>query len=123
MELKNIFNDKALPLGVIIILITYLVSGASSNILPYVFIASVLVGIMKHDSAMESGVVGLVTTFIACLITAIISCGLYFVLYGASYVSYVLSSIVFVFPFYIVLGAVGGVIGFYCAKELDLVKE
>ncbi|WP_323736479.1 DUF5518 domain-containing protein [Methanosphaera sp. ISO3-F5] len=122
MEFKNIFNDKALPLGVIIIIITYLVSGASSNILPYVFMTSILVGIMKHDSLVESAVVGLVTTFVACLITAIISCGLYFIMYGSAYVTYALSSIIFVFPFYIVLGAIGGAIGYYCAKELGLIE-
>lgn len=123
MEIKNIFQDKALPLGVIIIIITYLVSGASSNILPYVFLTSILVGIMKHNSVIESAVVGLVTTFIACLITAIISGGLYYVLYGATYVGYALSSIVFVFPFYIVLGAIGGAIGYYAAKELGLTEQ
>ncbi|MBR0472871.1 MAG: DUF5518 domain-containing protein [Methanosphaera sp.] len=122
MEFKNIFNDKALPLGVIIIIITYLVSGASSNILPYVFMTSILVGIMKHDSLVESAVVGLVTTFVACLITAIISCGLYFIMYGSAYVTYALSSIIFVFPFYIILGAIGGAIGYYCAKELGLIE-
>ncbi len=122
MDLKNIFSDKALPLGVIIIVITYLVSGASSNILPYVFFACILVGIMKHDSLVDSGAVGLVTAFIACVVTAIISLGLYYLLYGAAYVGYALSSVVYVFPFYIVLGAVGGIIGFYASKELNLIE-
>ena len=115
MNIKDIFSDKALPLGVIIIIITYLVSGASSNILPYVFITSILVGIMKHNTPLESAVVGLVTT-------AIVSCGLYFIMYGATYLTYALSSIIFVFPFYIILGAIGGAIGYYCAKELKLTE-
>lgn len=122
MNIKRIFDDKALPLGVIIIVITYLVSGTSSNILPYVFFTSILVGIMKHETLIESAVVGLVTTFIACVITAVISGGLYYVLYGATYVNYALSSIVFTFPFYIILGAIGGAIGYYSAKELKLVE-
>lgn len=119
MDINQILKGKAIPLGVIIIIITYLVSGASSSILPFVFFTGIIIGLMKNDDMTTSAVAGLFTAFIGSVITTIITVGLMYVSYGAAYVSYVLSSSLFLILFYLVVGTVGGVIGYYISKELN----
>lgn len=118
MDINYVLKGKTVPLGIIIIIITYLVSGANSSILPFVFFTGILVGIIKSRDVVEAAVAGLATSFIASVITTIISVGLMYVSYGYAYVSYVLASSLYLIVFYIVVGAVGGVIGYYISGEI-----
>lgn len=118
MELNNIFKGKAVALGVIIILITYLVSGSSSSILPFVFFTGILMGIIKNSDVIEGLIAGLATSFIGSVLTTIISIGLMYVSYGSAYVSYILSSSLYLIIFYIIVGAIGGAIGYYISQEI-----
>lgn len=119
MDINHILKGKGIPLGVIIIIITYLVSGASSSILPYVFFTGIIIGLIKNDNIKEAAIAGLFTSFIASIITTIISIGLMYVSYGPTYVSYVLASSLYMFVLYLIVGAIGGVIGYYISKEIN----
>ena len=119
MDINNILKGKAIPLGVIIIIITYLVSGTSSSILPFVFFTGIIVGLIKNTDMKEAGIAGLVTSFIASVITTIISVGLMYVSYGSAYVSYVLGSSLYLFVFYLIVGTIGGIIGYYISEEIN----
>ncbi|RAP45042.1 MAG: hypothetical protein BZ135_06835 [Methanosphaera sp. rholeuAM6] len=118
MDINQVLKGKAIPLGVIIIIITYLVSGTSTSILPFVFFTGIIVGIIKNTDRIEAGVAGLITSFIGSIITTVISVALMYVSYGLTYVSYILGSSVFLIVFYIIAGAVGGVIGYYISQEI-----
>ena len=41
-----------------------------------------------------------------------------YISYGAAYVAYVLTSSLFMIIFYIIVGAVGGIIGYYISQEI-----
>lgn len=118
MDINQILKGRTIPLGVIIIIITYLVSGASSSILPFVFFTGIIVGLIKNEDMITSAVAGLITAFIGSIITTIISVGLMYISYGAAYVAYVLTSSLFMIIFYLVVGAVGGIIGYYISQEI-----
>lgn len=118
MDINHILKGKTVPLGIIIIIITYLVSGASSSILPFVFFTGIIVGIIKNRDVVEAGVAGLLVSLFGSIITTVISVGLMYVSYGSAYVSYVLGSSLIMVVFYVVVGAIGGVIGYYISKEI-----
>lgn len=120
MDFNNVTKGKAIPLGIIIIIITYLVSGASSSILPFIFFTGILIGIMKHDDVLESLVASLIASFVATVIATIISLIMIYVSYGEMYVTYMLNSSLISIIFYIIAGAIGGIIGYYIFKELQL---
>lgn len=119
MELNNITKGKAVPLGVLIIVITYLVSGASSSILPFIFFTGIIMGIIKNSEVLEGCAAGLLAALIGSVIATIISIGLMYVSYGMTYVNYVLMSTIYMIIFYIIVGGIGGAIGHYIYKEIE----
>lgn len=119
MDFNNVTKGKAVPLGIIIIIITYLVSGANSSILPFVFFAGILVGIMKNSDVTESLVASLLASFIGSLVGIIISVALMYVSYGSAYLLFMLSSSLYIFILYVIVGGIGGIIGYYISKEIE----
>lgn len=119
MDFNNVTKGKAVPLGIIIIIITYLVSGANSSILPFVFFAGILVGIMKNSDVAESLVASLLASFIGSLVGIIISVALMYVSYGSTYLLFMLSSSLYMFILYVIVGGIGGIIGYYISKEIE----
>ena len=106
MDFNNVTKGKAIPLGIIIIVLTYLLSGASSSILPFVFFTGILVGLMKHDNITESAVAALLVALIGSV--------------RSTYLAYTLTSSLYLVILYIIAGAIGGVIGYYIFNELDV---
>ncbi|MDO5821431.1 MULTISPECIES: DUF5518 domain-containing protein [Methanosphaera] len=120
MDFNNVTKGKAIPLGIIIIVLTYLLSGASSSILPFVFFTGILVGLMKHDNITESAVAALLVALIGSVISTIITSAIIYISYGSTYLAYTLTSSLYLVIFYIIAGAIGGVIGYYIFNELDV---
>lgn len=118
MNINQILKGKAIPLGVIITIIAYLVSGGTTSILPFVLFTGILIGLIKNEDVLTSAVAGFIMAFISSVITTIISVGFMYVSYGMAYVSYVLTNSLYIILFYLVVGAVGGVIGYYVSEEL-----
>ena len=120
MDFNNVTKGKAIPLGIIIIVLTYLLSGASSSILPFVFFTGILVGLMKHDNITESAVAALLVALIGSVISTIITSAIIYIAYGSTYLAYTLTSSLYLVILYIIAGAIGGVIGYYIFNELDV---
>ncbi len=118
MDINRILKGKTVPLGVIIIIITYLAGGLSSSILPFVFFTGILMGIIKNNDKIEALVAGLITAFIGSIITTIINIGFMYLLYGSSYVSYILTNSLYLIILYLIVGAIGGIIGYYVSEEI-----
>lgn len=118
MDFKNILQGKTVPLGIIIILITYLVSGSSTSILPFIFFTGIIMGILKNSDVVEAAVTGLIVSIVGSIISTIINLGIIYVSYGPMYLNYVLATSLYSVIFYIVVGAVGGVIGYYLSGEM-----
>lgn len=123
MDFNNVTKGKTIPLGIIIIIITYLLSGASSSILPFVFLTGILVGLMKHDDVIESTVAALIVALVGSVIATIISAGFIYLSYGQTYLSYVLMTSLYSIIFYVIAGAIGGVIGYYTFNEINVKQE
>ncbi|RAP43761.1 DUF5518 domain-containing protein [uncultured Methanosphaera sp.] len=122
MDFNKVTKGKAVPLGIIIIIITYLISGSSSSILPFVFITGILVGIMKNEEVAESTVAAFLSTLIGAVVATIISLIMMYMSYGSIYFTYMLYSSLYSLVFYIIAGTIGGVIGYYVYQELDIKK-
>lgn len=118
MNLNNVTTGKAVPLGAIIIIITYLVSGASSTILPFVFLTGILVGIMKNEDMKEAAIAGLLSSLIGTVITTIISLAMMYIYYGSTYLMYILQSSILFIVLYIIVGSIGGVLGYFVYQEI-----
>ena len=122
MDFNKVTQGKAVPLGIIIIIITYLISGSSSSILPFVFITGILVGIMKNEEVAESTVAAFLSTLIGAVVATVISLIMMYMSYGPIYFTYMLYSSLYSLVFYIIAGTIGGVIGYYVYQELNIKK-
>ena len=122
MYFNKVTQGKAVPLGIIIIIITYLISGSSSSILPFIFITGILVGIMKNEEVAESTVAAFLSTLIGAVVATVISLIMMYMSYGPIYFTYMLYSSLYSLVFYIIAGTIGGVIGYYVYQELDIKK-
>ena len=118
MDINQVLKGKSIPLGVIIIIITYLAGGLSTSILPFVFFTGILMGFIKNNDKIEALLAGLITAFIGSIITTIINVGFMFILYGSAYVSYMLSNSFYLIVLYLIVGAIGGIIGYYVSEEI-----
>lgn len=122
MDFNKVTQGKAVPLGIIIIIITYLISGSSSSILPFIFITGILVGIMKNEEVAESTVAAFLSTLIGAVVATVISLIMMYMSYGPIYFTYMLYSSLYSLVFYIIAGTIGGVIGYYVYQELNIKK-
>ena len=43
MDINNVTKGKIVPLGILIIIITYLISGSSSSITPYILFTGIII--------------------------------------------------------------------------------
>ena len=120
MDLNNVMKGKAIGLGTIIILITFLVSGSSTSILPFVFFTGILMGIIKNDEILEAAVAGFLAALFGSVISTVINLILVYMSYGQAFVGYMFSSTLYSVLFYLIVGVVGGVIGYYVSKELEI---
>jgi len=118
MDINQILKGKTIPLGVIIIVITYLSGGLSTSILPFVFFTGILIGFIKNNDKIEALIAGLIAAFIGSVITTIINVGFMYVLYGSAYVTYLLTNSLYLIILYIIGGAIGGIIGYYVSEEI-----
>lgn len=118
MDINQVLKGKTVPLGVIIIIITYLSGGLSTSILPFVFMTGILMGLIKNEDKIEALVTGLITALIGSIITTIINVGFMYVLYGSAYVSYILTNSLYMILLYLIVGAIGGIIGYYVSEEI-----
>ena len=119
MDLNYITKGKALPLGVIIIIVTFLVSGASTSIVPYVFFTGILMGIIKSKGVVEAAVTGLITALLGSIISMALYMAIVMMSYGSEYAGYVLGSSFIIIILYLIVGIVGGAIGYFVKQELD----
>ena len=122
MDFNKVTQGKAVPLGIIIIIITYLISGSSSSILPFIFITGILVGIMKNEEVAESTVAAFLSTLIGAVVATVISLIMMYMSYGPIYFTYMLYSSLYSLVYYNIAGTIGGVIGYYVYQELDIKK-
>lgn len=120
MDLNNAVKGKAVPLGIIIIIICYLTSGASSSIVPYILFTGLLVGIMRNDDIKESLVASAVSTLVGSVIVSIFSFAVTYLSYGSIYASYMITSLSIYILIYVVVGIVGGILGYYISNEIGL---
>ena len=118
MDINQVLKGKTIPLGVIIIVITYLAGGLSTSILPFVFFTGILMGLIKNNDKIEALVAGLVAALIGSIITTIINVGFMYVLYGSDYVTYLLTNSFYLIILYLIVGAIGGIIGYYISEEI-----
>ncbi len=119
MDINQILKGKTIPLGVIIIVITYLAGGLSTSILPFVFFTGILIGFIKNSDKIEALVSGLITALIGSVITTLLNVAFMYVLYGSAYVMYVLSNSLYLIILYLIVGAIGGLIGYYVSEEIN----
>ena len=118
MDINEILKGKSIPLGAIIIIITYLAGGLSTSILPFVFFTGILMGFIKNKDKVEALVAGLITAFIGSIITTIINVAFMYLLYGSAYVTYLLTNSLYLIILYLIVGAIGGIIGYYVSEEI-----
>jgi F0F1-type ATP synthase assembly protein I len=119
MDLNSIVKGKAIPIGIIIIVISYLASGSSSSILPFMLFVGIIVGIMKNSDIKESTVAALITSLIGAFIALILSILTVYISYGSLYALAMVSySLVYVI-IYIIVGTCGGALGYYIYNEID----
>ncbi len=119
MDLNEITRGLTIPIGILMIVIFYLVSGTSSSILPYVFITCILVGFLKNETVTDSAVATLITSIIGSVIATAIYLVIVYFSYGSVYLSYTLYSSAYTIVLYVIGGVVGGVIGYYISKEFE----
>ncbi len=120
MDLNKITKGKSIPLGIIIIIITYLISGLSTSVAPFILFTGILIGLMNNDEISEAAVASFLSSLIASVIIIIISLGLMTTSYGFQYVSYFAGPYVLYGIMYIVAGVIGGIIGYYISNEIDI---
>lgn len=118
MNINNVTRGKAVPLGILIILITYLVGGLSSSVLPFVFFTGIIVALMKCDELAESVVAAFLASLFGSVIVTAITLGFYYVLYGSIYFNYMFMQSLYMAVFYIIVGVIGGIVGYFVSREL-----
>lgn len=118
MDINYVTKGKIVPLGVIIIIITYLTGGSSSSIVPFILFTGIIVGIVKNQSIADAVVAGGLTAFIGSFIVTLITLGVTYLTYGPIYMNYALSAYAMYLALYIVVGLISGALGYYISKEL-----
>ena len=104
------------------IVIFYLVGGTTSTIYPFILLTTMMAGYIKgNNTVSESAVTGLIISVIGRLITVIINVPLIYVSYGGQYASYMIAqTLPFTLLIGLIVGAVGGVLGYYIRGEMKL---
>lgn len=122
MDFNNITKGKCVPLGIIMIVIFYLVGETTSTIYPFILLTTMMAGYIKgNNTVSESAVTGLIISVIGTLITVIINVALIYVSYGGQYASYMIAqTLPFTLLIGLIVGAVGGVLGYYIRGEMKL---
>ncbi len=120
MDINNVTKGKIVPLGIIIIIITYLISGSSSSITPYILFTGIIIGLVKNQSLGESAVAGGLASLIASFVVTILTLAFTYMIYGPLYVQYMLTSTLLYLVIYTLVGVIGGVLGYYISKELNI---
>ncbi|RAP53196.1 MAG: hypothetical protein BZ137_07315 [Methanosphaera sp. rholeuAM130] len=120
MDINNVTKGKIVPLGIIIIIITYLISGSSSSITPYILFTGIIIGLVKNQSVAESAVAGGLASLIGSFIVTILTLGFTYMIYGSLYLQYMLSSSLLYLAIYTLVGVIGGILGYYISKELEI---
>lgn len=120
MQLNDITKGKAVPLGIIIIILCYLTSGAQSSIVPFILFTGILVGLMKNNDVKESAAASALTSFIGSFIVIAFTLIITYISYGSIYLNYILSSYIIYFVMYMIVGIIGGILGYYISKEIEL---
>ncbi|MDO5825336.1 MAG: DUF5518 domain-containing protein [Methanosphaera sp.] len=120
MDINNVTKGKIVPLGIIIIIITYLISGSSSSITPYILFTGIIIGLVKNQSVVESAVAGGLASLIGSFIVTILTLGFTYMIYGSLYLQYMLSSSLLYLAIYTLVGVIGGILGYYISKELKI---
>lgn len=120
MDINNVTKGKIVPLGIIIIIITYLISGSSSSITPYILFTGIIIGLVKNQSVVESAVAGGLASLIGSFIVTILTLGFTYMIYGSLYLQYMLSSSLLYLAIYTLVGVIGGILGYYISKELEI---
>lgn len=120
MDINNVTNGKIVPLGIIIIIITYLISGSSSSITPYILFTGIIIGLVKNQSIPESATAGGLAALIASFVVTILTLAFTYMIYGPLYVQYMLTSTLLYLVIYTLVGVIGGVLGYYISKEMNI---
>ena len=120
MDINNVTKGKIVPLGIIIIIITYLISGSSSSITPYILFTGIIIGLVKNQSLGESAVAGGLASLIASFVVTILTLAFTYMIYGPLYVQYMLTSTLLYLVIYTLVGVIGGVLGYYISKALRI---
>ncbi|PWL07621.1 DUF5518 domain-containing protein [Methanosphaera cuniculi] len=119
MDFNEIVSGKCVPLGILSIVIFYLIGGASSSVLPFIFLTCIAVGYIKSISLTDTIVAGLLVSFIGGIINLLISVGLVYVSYGATYAMYMFTSVSSInLILSIIVGIIGGAIGYFIKDEV-----
>ena len=120
MDINYVTKGKIVPLGIIKIIITYLISGSSSSITPYILFTGIIIGLVKNESIADSAVAGGLASLIGSFIVTILTLAFTYMIYGSIYVQYVLTSTLLYLAIYTIVGVIGGVLGYYISKELNI---
>ncbi|MBO7718921.1 MAG: DUF5518 domain-containing protein [Methanosphaera sp.] len=120
MDINNVTKGKIVPLGIIIIIITYLISGSSSSITPYILFTGIIIGLVKNQSIPESATAGGLAALIASFVVTILTLAFTYMIYGPLYVQYMLTSTLLYLVIYTLVGVIGGVLGYYISKEMNI---
>jgi hypothetical protein len=92
MDINYVTRGKIVPLGIIIIILTYLISGTSTNITPYILFTGIIIGLVKNESVLDAAVAGALASLIGSFIVTIITLVFMYMIYGSIYVQYMLTS-------------------------------
>lgn len=120
MDINYVTKGKIVPLGIIIIIITYLISGSSSSITPYILFTGIIIGLVKNQSLLDSGVAGGLASLIGSFVVTILTLAFTYMLYGSLYMQYLLTSTLLYLVIYTLVGVIGGVLGYYISKEMNI---
>ncbi|MCD7781206.1 MAG: DUF5518 domain-containing protein [Methanosphaera sp.] len=118
MDFNYVTQGKAIPLGVILITLFYLLGGSSSGMGPYFIITCILVAFIKNNTLGDSVVAATLTSIFGIIIVSVISLGSIYLMYGETYLIYILSSYYIYIVFYLIGGIIGGIIGHYLDREI-----
>ena len=120
MDINYVTKGKIIPLGIIIIIITYLISGTSSSITPYILFTGIIIGLVKNQSVPDSAIAGGLASLIGSFIVTLLTLAFTYAVYGPLYMQYILTSSLLYIVIYTIVGIVGGVLGYFISKELNI---
>ena len=118
MDFNEIVSGKCVPLGILSIVIFYLIGGASSSVLPFIFLTCIAVGYIKSISLTDTIVAGLLVSLIGGIINLLIYVGLVYVSYGSTYTMYIFNAASINLILSIIVGIIGGAIGYFIKDEV-----